>query len=771
MNRRGQEQILQAGDQAIMTDTRLRAPLPPAFKMTLMLGPVGTILIAIMGLLGYIPGLRVLGSIRSDYIPMAPSTAASFLVLGTALLHLSRKRQAGSAAKALIAPVILVMLFSLLNVAGNIAGMDLNFEARLTSGAGTIKGIPVSRMSPLTGAAFVLAGLATLLLLLGRRNSHISRRIGHCASSLGVMSVLGGSTVLLAYIYGSPLMYSGVSVPMAATTAIAFVLLGAAVAAAAGPESFPLRLISGGSTSARLSRVFFPLTVAVVLLQGFLSHLVSASAVMPNALFLAFLAIVAGTISVTVIIRIAHSIGGSLDKASEKLLEREARLSKTQEMAHVGSWELDIATGRLIWSDEVYRIFGLQPQEFPATYEAFLDSIHPQDRAAVDSAYTNSIQDGADSYEIDHRVVRKHSGEVRFVHERCEHLRDVSGRIVRSVGMVHDITNRHNVEEALKKSENEFHSLAESMPQIVWITRPDGWNIYFNQQWVAYTGLTLEESYGHGWNKPFHPDDQQRAWDAWQNAITNNSTYSLECRLRRFDGIYKWWLIRGVPLLDEHGAIMKWFGTCTDIEEIKRQLAEKEVLLKEVHHRIKNNIASIGGLLSLRLQSIRNPEAIAALQDAIGRVDSMRILYDKLLLSKGYENISVKNYIESLADSTVALFPGSAKIIIEKSIADLHLDPKRLFPIGLIINELLTNKMKYAFAGRDSGRIRISLTQDGHRVRLVLQDDGVGLPDGFELEKSKGFGLMLVKMLSQQLGGSFSIETHEGTRSILEFDL
>jgi len=206
-------------------------------------------------------------------------------------------------------------------------------------------------------------------------------------------------------------------------------------------------------------------------------------------------------------------------------------------------------------------------------------------------------------------------------------------------------------------------------------------------------------------------------------------------------------------------------------EEIKRQLLEKEILLKEVHHRIKNNIASISGLLSLRLQSICNPEAAAVLQDAIGRVDSMRILYDKLLLGKGYEDISVKNYVESLADGIVALFPDSARIIVEKSIADFPLDAKRLFPLGLIINELITNKMKYAFINRESGRIRISLTLIDNRVRLVLQDDGVGLPDGFNMEKAKGFGLMLVKMLSQQLGGSFSIKKDNGTQSTLEFDI
>jgi PAS domain S-box-containing protein len=130
-------------------------------------------------------------------------------------------------------------------------------------------------------------------------------------------------------------------------------------------------------------------------------------------------------------------------------------------------------------------------------------------------------------------------------------------------------------QKAITDSEAEFRTLAEAMPQIVWITRPDGWNIYFNQQWMDYTGLTLEESLGHGWNKPFHPDDQQRAWDAWQQATAANGIYSIESRLRRADGIYRWWLVRGVPLRDADGNILKWFGTCTDINDIK--VAELEI--------------------------------------------------------------------------------------------------------------------------------------------------------------------------------------------------
>jgi PAS domain S-box-containing protein len=113
------------------------------------------------------------------------------------------------------------------------------------------------------------------------------------------------------------------------------------------------------------------------------------------------------------------------------------------------------------------------------------------------------------------------------------------------------------------------------MPQIVWITGPDGRNIYVNQQWLDYTGLSLEESVGDGWTQPFLPEDRERAWGAWQHAMATIGTYSIESRLRRADGVYRWWLVRGVPVQDTRGTILKWFGTCTDVHDLK--VAELEI--------------------------------------------------------------------------------------------------------------------------------------------------------------------------------------------------
>jgi PAS domain S-box-containing protein len=142
-------------------------------------------------------------------------------------------------------------------------------------------------------------------------------------------------------------------------------------------------------------------------------------------------------------------------QAEDALRESESRLARAQQIARLGSWELDLQKNHLAWSDEVYRILGLQPQEFGASYEAFLERVHPEDRAAVDAAYSGSLRAGRDIYETEHRVIRA-TGEIRWVHEKCQHTRDSTGRIVRSLGMVLDITERKEAEQALKRARDEL---------------------------------------------------------------------------------------------------------------------------------------------------------------------------------------------------------------------------------------------------------------------------------------------------------------------------
>lgn len=135
---------------------------------------------------------------------------------------------------------------------------------------------------------------------------------------------------------------------------------------------------------------------------------------------------------------------------------------------------------------------------------------------------------------------------------------------------IHDVAEFERIQEALRTSEAEFRTLVATMPQLVWVTRPDGWHTDFNQHWLDYTGLTLDESLGFGWNPPFHPEDRDHAAELWRQATSSGEPYEIEYRLRRWDGVYHWMLGRALPMCDAEGTIVKWFGTCTNIDDLKR---------------------------------------------------------------------------------------------------------------------------------------------------------------------------------------------------------
>ena len=165
---------------------------------------------------------------------------------------------------------------------------------------------------------------------------------------------------------------------------------------------------------------------------------------------------------------------------------------------------------------------------------------------------------------------------IYFISDLQERYNNLRTRLIKDLKISED--GRREMIDLYEKNELlkdiNFPEFADSLPQIVWLTDGAGKNIYFNSVWMRYTGMSLAESLGDGWNKPFHPDDKERAWDAWMNATKNKVQYSLECRLRKSDGSYRWWLIRGIPLIASSGRIERWFGTCTDIDEIKNISAD-----------------------------------------------------------------------------------------------------------------------------------------------------------------------------------------------------
>lgn len=206
-------------------------------------------------------------------------------------------------------------------------------------------------------------------------------------------------------------------------------------------------------------------------------------------------------------------------------------------------------------------------------------------------------------------------------------------------------------------------------------------------------------------------------------------------------------------------------------ERAEESEKEKELLMKEVHHRIKNNMSTIEGLLSIQANSLENREAAEALRDAGKRVHCMMLLYDKLYRSEDVDHLSINEYLSPLIANILSnISLPETKITKKVNVGDIILDAKRMSILGIIINEIVTNIVKYAFVGRETGEITIEALDKANHIMISIEDNGVGIPEEVVTSDTSGFGIKLVQMLTQQLDGTLQIERREGTKVILKFD-
>ena len=388
---------------------------------------------------------------------------------------------------------------------------------------------------------------------------------------------------------------------------------------------------------------------------------------------------------------------------------------------------------------------------------------------------------------IENRVISG-SGEMRWMQFVNRGFFDEKGRLVETQAVGRDITELIETQEALRESEQDFRTLAETVPQIVWATLADGWNTFFNHQWVDYTGLTLEESYGHGWNTPFHPDDKQGAWEAWQRATEQNEPYSLECRLRRADGVYRWWLIRGAPVRNARGDIQKWFGTCTDIEEIKqnektlkkyaqRLIVLEEELRKKIAADLHDDIAQVLTALGLNLTHIGSQLRGESRDCLIGVVlDSRKLTKD---VSQSVRNLMVELHpqvleefgLETTIRSHVEQFTNRTGIeAVFNADSDFpRLTSKKETALFRIAQEALQNILKHATATK----VTISLSIVAGHIKLTITDDGKGfVPQRTSfLPTESGWGLTNTRERAELIGGSFRVHSVLGKGTTIKVEI
>ncbi len=363
--------------------------------------------------------------------------------------------------------------------------------------------------------------------------------------------------------------------------------------------------------------------------------------------------------------------------------------------------------------------------------------------------------------------LRRHDGDWRWFLSRAVPVRDAAGRIVRWVGTNTDITEQREIEAALIESETKFRAIANSMPQMVWSTRPDGHHDYFNQRWYDFTGIDPGEIDANGWAGIVHPDDRQETIDTWRHSLATGEPYEIECRLKRHDGVHRWILGRAVPVRDPaSGAILRWFGTCTDIEETKRTeqalteaLHAKEALLYEVNHRVKNSLAVVMSLLTLQAGRTRDPDLKQSLMEARGRIGVVAQVHQRLYTSSRHDSVELAPFLTEVANDVEGLLDTESRVNLDLAVAadDRVLSIDKAVPLALIVSELLTNAMKYAFPDGANGTVRLAVEESAEGLKIIVEDDGIGLPDGFDVTTSTGFGMRIVTALTRQIRGRLSV--------------
>lgn len=236
-------------------------------------------------------------------------------------------------------------------------------------------------------------------------------------------------------------------------------------------------------------------------------------------------------------------------------------------------------------------------------------------------------------------------------------------------------------------------------------------------------------------------------------------------------------LTKKYPIYDDEDTLIATGNISVDITDRKnaekkvvQQLEEMELLVKETHHRIKNNISTISNLLKMQIQNETDGNCKNILQDAVTRVESMGMLYEKLLMGSGYKTVSIREYTKGILNAIVKVYPEKS-FKIDERVDDFEIDTKRVVAIGILINEFITNSMKYAFSEKSKGQIQLELIKNNDTVFLILKDNGPGLPSETLQDNPDKLGLMLIKMMAEQLYGNIIFENDNGLKLVLDFKI
>ncbi len=436
-------------------------------------------------------------------------------------------------------------------------------------------------------------------------------------------------------------------------------------------------------------------------------------------------------------------------------------------------------------------------------------TLHPDDLAATTEDWLASMENGL-PYERELRLRNVETQEYRWFLARGLPIRNAEGELFKWFGTATDIHDQKLLQEQLLESERSFRFLTESIPQMVWTATPDGTTDYFNSRWISYTGLSLEESQGpDAWLKAMHPDDHQKARERWLLSVQSGDYYEIEYRIRNGSkGTYRWFLGQGIPMRDASGAIVKWFGTCTDIEDHKKaeeELVEKNLELERINqdldsfvytasHDLKLPVINMAGVFEelIRDAQFKDPEApqlIEMFNKSLRQLhntiyDLSEVVRVQKSRDRELKDLSLQGTTDDVLTSLQDMLHESGTVV-HTDFSEAPLVAFTRAGLKSILYNLISNAIKYRAQDRPP-EIRLRSGIKGNYVEVSVADNGLGIDmtrhQGklFQMfkrfhshVKGSGLGLYIVNRLLSSHGGHINIEStlNEGTTFYLYFKM
>ena len=343
--------------------------------------------------------------------------------------------------------------------------------------------------------------------------------------------------------------------------------------------------------------------------------------------------------------------------------------------------------------------------------------------------------------------------------------------------LARDITERKKAQEALLESEARFRNMADNAPVMIWMSDENRSCIYCNRRWLDFTGRTLGQEKGRDLIDSLHPEDKEEFKKEYDMAFAERKEFNNEYRLMRYDGQYRWVMNTGIPRFSSESNFVGYIGSCYDItekrqarEQMQLSLTEKVTLLKEIHHRIKNNLQVISSLLRFQSSYIKDDETRKMFEESQSRIKSMALIHEKLYHSKDLSHINFSEYIHELVSSLLVSFRyNSNNIDLDINIEDVKINVDLALNLGLIINELISNTFKYAFpdgVSRNGGKCELQIklnSSSSDKLELIIKDNGIGLPSSFDIQNTTTLGMEIVTALVDQHKGTIELNNECGT--------